>query len=276
MSGKKNPMADIAEHIFFPPSESVLFDLYDKVCAKLPPERAALAAAFRHNILSVRSALLVPFNMANTGAVASDLQRRLTDELVARAEDEREGKAVFRDALFTTLEKMVDETRTPEVRKESTAAIVAQLNNALRYSPGFADSMKDMLRQGTASLWGAFEVLLLDCYEVATGQEPTSVRKAIQTLLPYRETHREMLEELGLWLLFQCRHLIVHKLGRVNQKFIDETGMNLPLGSTLAIPPLVLRKFFEDVVLAGSVILLRSTVDPATDQVRKEFSTGKS
>lgn len=275
MSVEENERAQLADHIFFPPTESTLFDVYDKLVAKLPPERTEVAAAFRHNILSVRSALLVPFNMANTGVVLTELNERLAEELSAKSKDNAADNEAYRAALLSTLEAMVAAVRTTEARKDSADAIMAQLKNALRFSPGFADSMKDMLRQGTASLWASFEVLLLDCYELATGQESAGVRKAIKTLLPYRPTHREMLEELGLWKLFQCRHLIVHKLGRVNQKFVDETGIDLPLGSIIEIHPIVLRKFFEDVVLAGSVVLVRSIVDPKTDKVRPEFSTGR-
>jgi hypothetical protein len=47
------------------------------------------------------------------------------------------------------------------------------------------------------------------------------------------------------------RHLLVHKGGLVDQKYLTDTGDKSPLGSRMAISPSDLESYFREVVAAG-------------------------
>jgi hypothetical protein len=61
------------------------------------------------------------------------------------------------------------------------------------------------------------------------------MRDVLSALLPNVERVHEAMAARSLWLLWQRRHLIVHRRGLVDAKFIANTGETIALGSRIAI-----------------------------------------
>jgi len=64
-----------------------------------------------------------------------------------------------------------------------------------------------------------------------------TVRFVLLTLFPLDEALRVAVLDPALWLLNQRRHLIVHKRGVVDAKYLKNTGDSLGIGESLAIKP---------------------------------------
>jgi len=64
-----------------------------------------------------------------------------------------------------------------------------------------------------------------------------------------------------LWVLFQRRHLIVHRRGVVDKGYIDETGESLPVGSQIAITPASLENDLKVVLSCGEALCESLCVD---------------
>lgn len=58
-----------------------------------------------------------------------------------------------------------------------------------------------------------------------------------------------------LWLLYQRRHLFVHRRGIVDQNYLDNTSDATPLGSTLEVSPKDFEEQFQRVLETGETLL---------------------
>jgi len=94
--------------------------------------------------------------------------------------------------------------------------------------------------------------------------ELTAIRDVYQVLFPDAQALRSALCEKNLWLLNQRRHLIVHKRGIVDQRYLDRTGDNAELGSVLKILPGELKDYLKLVRDAGLQILEVVSVENAS------------
>lgn len=68
---------------------------------------------------------------------------------------------------------------------------------------------------------------------VATGRtfDRLETFKAVfRVLFPDAVDLRESLDDHSLWLLYQTRHLLVHRRGIIDSQFNERTGQNLPVG----------------------------------------------
>jgi hypothetical protein len=63
------------------------------------------------------------------------------------------------------------------------------------------------------------------------------------------------LNDNALWLLCQQRHLIVHRRGIVDAKYVESTGASAVLGELIEINPDNLESYMEKVVSTGQSIL---------------------
>jgi hypothetical protein len=65
-----------------------------------------------------------------------------------------------------------------------------------------------------------------------------------------------VLGEKNLWVLCQQRHLIVHRRGVVDARYLEATGEARQIGERLAVTPSELESQIEGVVNAGHVLLI--------------------
>ena len=63
------------------------------------------------------------------------------------------------------------------------------------------------------------------------------------------------LNSRDLWLLYQRRHLFVHRRGIVDQTYLEKTSDDVSLGSTLELTPKDFERHFEAVVETGEELL---------------------
>jgi len=63
------------------------------------------------------------------------------------------------------------------------------------------------------------------------------------------------MQDLGIWALYQERHLIVHRRSIVDARFIEAIGENLVVGSELVIKAERLEQRFRETRDAGIQIL---------------------
>lgn len=84
-----------------------------------------------------------------------------------------------------------------------------------------------------------------------------TIKTVYAVLFPGDHGLSQALAERQLWVLYQRRHLIVHRRGTVDQDYLDATGEDHPIGTQLTLAP----KDFEDamrVVVSGATALARS------------------
>jgi hypothetical protein len=82
-----------------------------------------------------------------------------------------------------------------------------------------------------------------------------SIRNIYKSLFPSNEILIQKLMDNNVWLLCQKRHLIVHKMGLVDNIFIDNTGLDFPIGSKLKVTPEILETYLSIVKDTGLEIL---------------------
>ena len=63
------------------------------------------------------------------------------------------------------------------------------------------------------------------------------------------------LDHADLWLLYQRRHLFVHRRGMIDQAYLDNTGEALTLGMILEVLPNDFEKYLSCVLEAGEALL---------------------
>ena len=83
-----------------------------------------------------------------------------------------------------------------------------------------------------------------------------TIRALLQSALNSDATVEAALADRRLWMLCQRRHLIVHRRGVVDLRYIEATGDQAPQGSRLSVVPSDLEADFQAVGLAGTALLV--------------------
>jgi len=84
----------------------------------------------------------------------------------------------------------------------------------------------------------------------------TAIKAAFLSLFANDATLREALSAPELWKLFQRRNLIVHRQGRVDERYRSATGDHQPLGAMLVLSPDDLTRYLKHVSSAVEHLLL--------------------
>lgn len=82
-----------------------------------------------------------------------------------------------------------------------------------------------------------------------------TIKETYDTLFPDSVSERNILREKDLWNLSQKRHLIVHRRGIVDQKFLNKTGLELNVGDEINISPEKLYSYVKQTIQCGIAIL---------------------
>lgn len=93
---------------------------------------------------------------------------------------------------------------------------------------------------------------------VLTSHQDFSDLRTIRAILPLTLGSDEVAAALAdprLWALSQRRHLILHRRGVVDRRFLDATGENLPLGTRIVIKPADLVIDITAVAACGGALL---------------------
>ena len=77
------------------------------------------------------------------------------------------------------------------------------------------------------------------------------IKDVFQTLFPTHSDLHATMKKDGLWLLWQRRHLLVHKRGLVDAAYLKQTGDKQPVGERLRISASYLDEIFGLVSGAG-------------------------
>jgi len=77
------------------------------------------------------------------------------------------------------------------------------------------------------------------------GQDLSDLRtiKAIFKCFSDDQALRSDLDDQSLWRLSQMRHLIVHRGGRVDKKYLEKTGDSVPLNKQIEVTPAQLKEY---------------------------------
>jgi hypothetical protein len=90
-------------------------------------------------------------------------------------------------------------------------------------------------------------------------QDFSDVRAIKAAILPALNSDPAVAAAIGaktLWVLCQQRHLIVHRRGVIDSRYIEATGEPLRIGSRLCLAPSQLDAQLEAVVSAGRALLI--------------------
>ena len=254
-------VVELRKTFFFPIAEEKLFELFDQVREKLPPAHQEIAAAFRHNLVAASDVLSLPFHLAHVSVFRRDLRDYVADAIedveaagVAEADKDK--------AVEVRIEELMQAAEERDKHGDRIApAVFEEMMAVFRYSDGHARTTQELLRQGVVLVWGALEVLVLDCYRLWCGKE-ADPKKALNEMIPHYGSGKAFLKDLELWELYNRRHLIVHRLGIVDEKYVKETGSKLPIGSEIMVTPLELEDNFDTAVVTAMSILLMSCKPP--------------
>ena len=82
-----------------------------------------------------------------------------------------------------------------------------------------------------------------------------TIKSVYAVLFPSSAELTSCLNQPDLWLLYQRRHLFVHRRGTVDQNYLDNTSDAVPLGSTLEVTPKEFEQHFNGVLEAGEALL---------------------
>jgi hypothetical protein len=97
---------------------------------------------------------------------------------------------------------------------------------------------------------------------LSSQQDFSDIRTIKAVMLPALNSAPDVEAALGdkaLWVLCQQRHLIVHRRGVVDARYIDATGESRKIGDHLAISPDDLESQLAKVVNAGRALLLAAS-----------------
>lgn len=86
------------------------------------------------------------------------------------------------------------------------------------------------------------------------GDLPT-IKTVYPVLFPGSGELLERLNDPDLWLLYQRRHLLVHRRGIVDQTYLDNTSDTAPINAPLPLKPKDFEAHFKVVLLAGEALL---------------------
>ena len=80
-----------------------------------------------------------------------------------------------------------------------------------------------------------------------------AIQSALNAIFDKTELHT-LLEDRSLWYLNQDRHLIVHRRGIVDNRYIQSTGCKYACGSLISVPPLVMESYFAVVIRVAEAL----------------------
>ena len=93
---------------------------------------------------------------------------------------------------------------------------------------------------------------------VLVGQQDFSdlplIKSVYSVLFPSAPDLTESLGQPNLWLLYQRRHLFVHRRGIIDQTYLNNTGEPASLGSTLVVTPDEFEEQFNVVLKTGEAL----------------------
>lgn len=87
-----------------------------------------------------------------------------------------------------------------------------------------------------------------------------AMKACFTALFPEELTLRACLSDHQLWLLGQRRHLIVHRRGIVDNKYLESSGEKLVLGSQISVSPSDVERGLDIVCSAGIELMKRVAV----------------
>jgi hypothetical protein len=82
-----------------------------------------------------------------------------------------------------------------------------------------------------------------------------SIKTISVSLFPQAESLRLALDEKSLWLLYQRRHLFVHRRGIIDRKYLEGTSDEGEEGARLNVTPNQFEGHFDSVLKAGVALL---------------------
>src|SRR5690606_36243554 len=104
-------------------------------------------------------------------------------------------------------------------------------------------------------LQGKLGRVLLEYVDLA--RLPT-IRTVLPALFPETAMVRDALSKDCLWLLFQRRHLLVHRRGIVDAQYAGLTGDTTPIGARVVVTPAFLDECLAVVRDVGSAVAAAS------------------
>ncbi len=302
---------EMRAYFLVPPSTDEIFKDLDASVASLQAEYQPLAQAFQHNVCSVLSAVAIPFFLVSSSVEQSHFQRlHIAERIRARSIEEdalQPGESLeavrdreaHRKAHARMQEFLVSEDGRNVIIRDICELLLASLRR------GIQPAAKELLQQGLALLWSAFEVLARDAFEAVLNRSPGKVqalisdpstrkrfeaqklpletlvhhgfdlsqrlgsvlvsqqgfsdlpliKAAYSVLFPGNAELTDALADRQLWLLYQRRHLIVHRRGVVDRAYLDSTGEVVEVGSRLALAPKEFEASLKVVAVAGRALL---------------------
>jgi len=84
---------------------------------------------------------------------------------------------------------------------------------------------------------------------------PSSMKTVFATLLPNKEEIRTAFSDSQIWILFQRRHLVVHRRGVIDAVYLTNTGENLNKGTELTITPKDIDAYFRSILKVGDALI---------------------
>ncbi len=246
---------------FFPPDDP--FHAVRECAASSAGNVARIALAFVHNLTATSTLVSLPFTMASVGVHQRRYQAILGAERIRMLKHKHDGLTdEVRDARAREAadQRMREELASKERRTEHACAVLSDLGHHLE-DPVFARAAGELVRQALVLTWGALEVLARDVHHVrfAPAESPR-VRAALMALLPGEPDARALMQKWNVWLLFNRRHLVVHRCGIVDAEYLDQTGDAAQrIGSMLHVTPEALEGDMRSVAEFGVALLLGRT-----------------
>lgn len=179
---------DMRKHFFVPPSAEESFAGLDAAAALLRPEYQPVFEAFRHSLMATISTVAMPFSLASASVERSHFQRFHAAERI-RAHDfgdmftEGDREGITNDQEETTAHnearsRMLDFLQSQDGRqalvRDTCQFLLASLGR------GLERAAQELLQQGLALLWSAFEVLCRDTFETALNANPARAKALIE------------------------------------------------------------------------------------------------
>jgi hypothetical protein len=162
------------QHFFIPVDESVFFEKLDEAIEQADSRFKDIAKSFRRNLEAVILTVSVPFHLTVAGAQRLRFQqihiaerirsRKLVDE--GATEEEANQKA-----LSKATDRFSQEQQLEENIQQLSSQVLESLEANLREEE-FSRASSELLRQGTASVWSAFEVLVQDLVTTLLNARP--------------------------------------------------------------------------------------------------------
>jgi hypothetical protein len=110
----------------------------------------------------------------------------------------------------------------------------------------------ELLREVGFDLSGQMGRVLAGFHDLSSLQ---ALKSATAALFPDDGALRKALDARELWVLSQRRHVIVHRRGVVDQKYLDATGDALAVGERLMVSPQEIYGYLETVQRGGVALL---------------------